>query len=397
LILRRFAKSWGALAVVGMVAFTARGASAQVTPAAGITPPDDTPSVRVGVTLWPAYTYQSNPTATDADGNVINNSSFDVLRSYVNVTGQLSHIVAFRITPDITRESGLLTLTAPNTVSSDSLVFRIKYAFAQFNLDDWMTKGSWARFGIQQTPWVDFDEGMYRYRFQGTTFAERIPLPTTMASSDAGVSFHYQFPSNYGEFHVGYYNGENYQKVETNDQKGLEMRLSVRPFATMAPVLRGLRAHLVYYNDHYQASDERKRLMGTVSFEHQYFSSEFYYMAAKDQTLATATDASSNGWSVWATPKAPRSDGSSFEALLRYDHWVPNTAGTFAPASTATLAGVTLLSDQHQNRMIIGGAYWFPHTGNVQAALLFDWDAQQFDGITTAPVKVFGIHGLLNF
>ena len=63
-------------------------------------------------------------------------------------------------------------------MSSDSLVFRIKYAYAQFNLDDWMTRGSWVRLGIQQTPWVDFEEGIYRYRFQGTVFAERIPLPT---------------------------------------------------------------------------------------------------------------------------------------------------------------------------------------------------------------------------
>ena len=46
-------------------------------------------------------------------------------------------------------------------------------------------------------------------------------------SSDAGVSFHYNFPSNYGDFHVGVYNGENYQKVEVNDQKGLEFRGSM--------------------------------------------------------------------------------------------------------------------------------------------------------------------------
>ena len=34
----------------------------------------------------------------------------------------------------------------------------IKYAFLQTNLDDWMTRGSWARFGIQQTPYMDFIE-----------------------------------------------------------------------------------------------------------------------------------------------------------------------------------------------------------------------------------------------
>ncbi len=26
---------------------------------------------------------------------------------------------------------------------------------------------------MQQTPFIDYTEGIYRYRFQGTTFAER--------------------------------------------------------------------------------------------------------------------------------------------------------------------------------------------------------------------------------
>jgi hypothetical protein len=376
----------------------ARAASAQVTPAAGYTPPDDTPAIRVGITLFPLYTYQSTPTATDADGNVINKNSFDVARAYINFTGQISHLVAFRITPDITRESGLLTLATGSSVSTDSLVFRIKYAYAQFNLDDWMTRGSWARLGIQQTPWVDYDEGIYRYRFQGTTFAERIPLPTTMTSSDAGASFHYNFPSNYGDFHVGVYNGENYQKVEVNDQKALEFRGTVRPFAAMAPVLRGIRAHLVYYNDHYQqGSDERKRVMGNVTFEHAYLNTEFDFLSAKDKTLASATDASSQGWAFWATPRLPMENGSSWEALIRYDHFIPNTATTPAPASTSPAPGITTFDDQQQNRWIIGGSYWFPHQGNVTTAIMLDYDGQSFKNITTAPVHAITLHGLVNF
>src|SRR5712692_234685 len=275
-------------AVLASLCF-ARAASAQITPAAGYTPPDDTPSIRVGMTLYPTYTYQTEPTITDADRNTVNRNSFDVARSYINITGQISHIVAFRITPDITRTSGTV---ASASVTSDSLVFRIKYAYAQFSLDDWMTKGSWVRLGIQQTPWVDFEEGIYRYRFQGTVFSERIPLPTTMTSSDAGASFHYNFPSNYGDIHVGVYNGENYQRVEVNDQKAIEFRGTVRPFAAGLPVLRGLRAHLVYYDDHYAGSDERKRVMGNVTFEHKYVNAGFDYLSAKDQTVATAVDVS---------------------------------------------------------------------------------------------------------
>jgi hypothetical protein len=382
---------------MALIAISAATASAQVTPAAAITPPDDTPSIRVGLTLFPTYVFQTTPPITDADGNVVKRNSFDVARSYINITGNISHLVAFRLTPDITRESGLLTLGSGSSVSSDSLVFRIKYAYGQFNFDDWMTRGSWARLGIQQTPWVDFEEGIYRYRFQGTVFVERIPLPTAMTSADAGVSFHYNLPSNYGDVHVGVYNGENYQRVEVNNQKALEFRGTLRPFATGLPILRGIRGHFVYYNDHYNSNDERKRVMGNVTFEHQYLNAGFDYLSAKDQTLATITDAKSNGYSFWATPRAPMADGSSWEGLLRYDHFTPSTAKTAAPTSTSPVPGITLLNDQHQNRTIAGIAYWFPHQGNVSTAILFDYDGQHFDNITTAPIRSVSVHGLINF
>src|SRR3981081_3534722 len=204
LIFRFFRVSCAALAVVGLAPGLAL---ARVTPAAGFTPPDDTPSIRVGVTLYPNFTYQSNPTITDADGNVVNRSSFDVSRAYLNVTGNISHIVNFRITPDVSRET--------NTASSlsGSLEFRIKYAFLQTNFDDWMTRGSWARFGIQQTPYLDYTENIYRYRFQGTMFVERAGY---FASADAGASFHYNFPKNYGDVLVGVFYSENYN--QTQDQ-----------------------------------------------------------------------------------------------------------------------------------------------------------------------------------
>jgi hypothetical protein len=376
--------------------YSARPATAQITPAAGYTPPDDTPSIRVGMTLFPTFTVQTNPNVTDADGNSVDRSAFDVQRAYINITGNISHIVAFRITPDITRQAGLLSLGPGNSVPNDSLVFRIKYAYAQFNLDDWMARGSWVRLGIQQTPWVDFEEGIYRYRFQGTVFAERIPLPTTMTSADAGVSFRYNLPSNYGDIHVGVYNGENYQRVEVNDKKALEFRGTLRPFARSLPVLRGLRGHFVYYNDHYAGNDDRKRLMGNVTFEHNYVNAGFDYLEAKDQTLATSLDVSSSGYSIWATPRIPLARGASWEVLARYDHWTPNRSTTIAPASVTGRLGVPF-RDQKQNRTIFGVSYWFPHEGNVTTAILVDYDGQGFDNITTAPTKGVAIHGLLNF
>ena len=348
----------------------ARVASAQITPAAGFTPPDDTPSIRVGVVIYPDYTFTTDPETVDADGNVIHANSFNVTRSYINVTGNISHLIAFRVTPDVTRE----TNTA--SVLNGSLVFRIKYAYAQFNLDDWMTRGSYARFGIQQTPWLDYAEGIYRYRFQGTMFVEREGY---FASADAGASFHYQLPSNYGDVHVGVFNGENYNRAEANDQKALQIRGTVRPFARGMPILRGLRASLFYDGDNYVRNASRNRLIAGVNFEHAYVNAGLEYLATSDQTSVTRPEVDGKGYSIWATPKSP----IGLEALLRFDHLRPNE--TFA--------------NQTRNRTILGVAYWFPHQGNVSTAMLLDYDGQTFDNFVPALPKQtrVAIHGLINF
>src|SRR5882672_3411511 len=146
---------------------------AQVTPAAGYTPPDDTPSYKIGTVIYADYTYTEEPTKV-VEGNTIHPESFNVTRAYINVTGNINHLVSFRVTPDVVSQT---TTNGPGdavTTSLDgSLVFRLKYAFGQFNLDNAWSKGSWVRFGVNQTPYVDFMEGIYRYRFQGQIFVER--------------------------------------------------------------------------------------------------------------------------------------------------------------------------------------------------------------------------------
>jgi hypothetical protein len=368
----------GALLSMAVCAFglSSSSASAQVTPAAGYTPPDDTPSIKIGVTFYTDYTYTQNPQSTDADGNTVNPSAFNVSRSYINVTGNISHIVAFRITPDVVRQSGLVTLSSPNTVTNDSLVFRIKYAFMQVNLDDWMTKGSWARFGIQQTPLLDYEEGIYRYRFQGTTFTEREGFYN---SADAGASFHYNFPSNYGEVHAGVYNGDGYTKTDPNDQKAIQIRGTVRPFATLVPILRGLRVTGFYFGDNYIKNAERTRAVFQTTFEHSYINAGFDYINANDQPSITRTDVKATGWSFWLTPKSK----TGWEALIRYDHLTPDSR----------------FDTQVRQRTILGVAYWFPHQGTVNTTLMVDYDGQTFDNFAPAlpAQKKIAVHAQVNF
>ena len=89
------------------------------------------------------------------------------------------------------------------------------------------THGSWIRIGQQQTPYVDFMEGIYRYRFQGTIFVgarglpellRRGPLRPLVASRTTTATST-----------LGYYNGDTYSKAEVNDQKAFQIRATLRP------------------------------------------------------------------------------------------------------------------------------------------------------------------------
>ena len=347
--------------------------AAQVTPAAGYVPPDDTPSVRVGATLYLDYTAQTEPKIIDADGNSVTGNAFNIGRAYINVNGNISHLIAFRVTPDIVRETGA------GSALNGSLTLRLKYAYAQFNLDDWMQRGSWARFGMQQTPWVDFIDNVYRYRFQGTTFEDREGI---LSSSDVGATFHYNFAGNYGDFHGGFYNGDNYNRAEPNDQKALMLRGTVRPLP-MHALLRGLRVTGFYDHDAYVRDAERRRAILGLTYEHPWVNAGWNYLSTADQTRIINPKLDGHGFSGWVTPKTPK--GHGWEGLLRYDHLVQEQATTAA--------------DGERNRTIAGVAYWFPRQGSVSAAILLDYET--VDNRSYAPVRPderrWAVHTLINF
>jgi hypothetical protein len=350
-----------------------RAAAAQVPPAAGNAPPDDTPSIRVGATLFLDYTVQPEPKVTDVDGNSVTGNSFNIARAYINVTGNISHIVAFRVTPDITRETGA------GSALNGSLTYRLKYAYAQFNLDDWIARGSWVRFGMQQTPWVDFIDSVYRYRFQGTTFEDRESI---LSSSDVGATFRYNFAGNYGDVHGGFYNGDNYNRAEANDQKAFMVRGTVRPLPAHA-TLRGLRVTGFYDHDAYVKEAERRRAILGLTYEHPWVNAGWNYLSTADQTRAANPKLDGDGFSAWITPKTPK--GYGWEGLLRFDRLAQEQA--------------TSSTNGERSRTIAGIAYWFPRQGAVSAAVLFDYE--QVDNRNYAPVRAderrWAVHTLINF
>ncbi len=356
---------------------------AQVTPGGTLPPPDDTPSVRVGGTLFVDYTRILEPEVTDTDGDLVTYDAFNVTRAYINVTGQLNRLVAFRITPDITRETGT------GSSLSGSLTVRLKYGYAQFNLDDWMWRGSHIRFGMIPTPYIEFEDSVYRYRFQGPTLTDREGY---LPSSDLGAAFRTQFPGGYGEVVAGVYSGEGYTRAELNDQKALQVRGTLRPLPGPGP-LRGLRVTAFYDYDHYVQDADRRRFVSLTSFEHRYVNAGWVYLDATDRTSLADARIGSSGQSFWVTPRWPHGAllpspatgqvRASLEGLLRFDRLEPNH----------DIRSV-------QERWIGGVAYWPRMTNaSLSSAILLDYDEVRYRDFAPArpTEKRITLHVLVSF
>ncbi len=326
--------------------------------------------VKVGVTIFADYIYQDAPQITDTDKNAVNLSSFEIRRAYINVTGNISDWVSYRITPDV---GARLATTAASTNLDGSALFRLKYAFGQVNFDKVATHGTWVRIGQQQTPFFDFADGIYRYRFQGTIFEEREGY---LSSSDVGISGRFVFPRDYGEVHVGYYNGDTYTKAETNDQKAFQIRGTLRPFPK-SDTFKGLRLTAFYDHDSPIRNGARGRFIAMGTFEHKYLNLGLDYLEARDQSSPAKARVKSSGWTVWATPRTL----AGFEAIVRYDHLKPNTS-----------------VDAVKSRILGGLSYWLKVKSPLAAAVLVDYEKVNYDTLLAkANEKRFEIKTLFTF
>ena len=283
-------------------------------------PPDDYPIVRLGMLSYLQY-------AAEFD-NREGLNAFDLTRAYLNVNGQLSARVRFRFTPDVRRIT--------DTTLVGSMVIRVKYGFLQLD-DVGLGSRSWIRFGLAQTPWLDFEESVNRYRVQGTMFSEREGL--IPGSADFGVGYFAPLPGNYGEFHVGIYNGEGFTQAEANKYKSVQGRLTIRP----APG-RGLANNFrisAFYSGGWYAAD-RPRRVGIVmaQYEHPQLVATLQRVGATESPLTLPPgDIHRSGWSVFIEP---RQGLLGWAGILRLE--------TFDPDDD--------VADNAQRRVIGGGAYW---------------------------------------
>lgn len=289
-------------------------------------------------------------------------SKFLVKRAYLNLSAQINAFLFARITPDVTQDA-----------TSGETKYRLKYAYATFSTQrlGFLTN-PFVSFGMVQTPWLDFEEKINRYRMQDTLFLERVGL---ISSADAGVAVgglfggempaEYQntvssaFPGRYGSFVVGIYNGGGYATSEQNTNKPIEGRLSIRPLPDLVPGLQ-VSYFGVSGKGNTTAAPDWTLNSGTLSFESRWVNVLSTLVTGRGNLTGNANNSHGvaldrNGWSGFVEAKP----SPTWSVIARYDYFKPDTTSLSSPTK----------------RTIVGVAYHVSK-GND---LLLDYDELKYD------------------
>lgn len=303
--------------VIAMTVLTASAAGQTAAPAPTpvTTKPDSpkpaAPSVSVGGVAYLHFAQQLKDTA---HGN-----NFDVARAYLTLQGKFASGVGGRVTADIYR------------VADGSLGYRLKYAFASWAPGKGQVT---ARFGMTGTPWVEWEEGLWGYRMQGTVAMDRNGY---LSSSDLGLALEYAGKDDAVSVQGGLYNGETYSKTPGDQRKDVMARASVRLLATNEPGrFGGLRITGYAHYGTPTGGGDRHRAIGMISYRSKRATLGLQHGIAIDSVAGKAgtRGAVTSGYAVLRFPRSP------IALLARVDRVDPDTR-VDGDRKTRTIAGIS--------------------------------------------------------
>ncbi len=301
-------------------------------PAAAQSQNPQAPQITVGGLVYGQYLYQLKDSLGAGNQN-----QFSIQRAYINVLGRFGGGITTRLTTDI----------APTGAGNQQI--RLKYAFL-----GWTPTGSKLtyKFGLTQTPYIDWEETLWDYRMQGTIAAERNGY---MISSDfgAGVDGHWNNEGVNAQFL--FFNGEGYSGGTGDNHKDVGLRVSGRLSKTNdASRVGGLR--LTGYAGIGKATGgaDRNRYLAIGSYKTQQLTLAAEFVSTKDGAITG---------SVLSAFGVYRFARSKVGAIGRVDLLDPDT-GT---------------PDNKQTRVITGLSY----QAQSNFRLLADVDLLSFEGGAT--------------
>ena len=149
-------------------------------------------------------------------------NSFDITRTYLNFLYTPTSGVTLRVTPNI------------NKNSDGSRYYRMKYAYVQFNHPFKRSKAfgkDVIRIGSTMEPLVDWEEGLYAYRFVNLVPWNYLSLSSTYLGAEMnGPIMHNN--KEFLDYQFGVFNDTSFHHVENSDTKSFMERLTFYPAGT---------------------------------------------------------------------------------------------------------------------------------------------------------------------
>ena len=241
-------------------------------------------------------------------------NNFNLKRGYVTLQKKFSKNFSIRVTQDVSVDK--------EGDGMGDIEIRLKYGYLRYTFDSFgfLTK-PFLEVGVVHRPWLDFEQSINTYRVHDKMFLENSGI---LSSADYGITFSSllggtmddeykttvsnKYPGKYGSIAVGIYNGGGYHSIETNQNKFIETRISLRPLPEIIPGLqlsylggfgKGNIAEEPDFNFH----------SGYVSMQHQYFVLTANYFSGTGNEAGDLIN--SNGLAL-------DSEGYSFFGELKY-------------------------------------------------------------------------------
>ena len=313
------------------------------------------PTLRFG-TLWYLSGQRSDGGGPAANELVVKRGHFDF---YLDITSTL----AVRVTPDV-------TIDAAGEAEAP-----VKFAYIEARRERLgaLVK-PFVQIGRVPTPWIGFEEGIYRYRMQDGTFMDRLGF---FASADEGIAIGALLGSGlperfleqvrptsrgrWGSFAVGLYSGSGFKATDRNDSRVFQGRTSVRPLPDSFPGLQ-LAALAVrgagntstepdWTVTATMASVEWSRAVATLQWTDNLGVQSGAWVDGSGEPLP------GSGWSAFVELR--ERPGPGWAAFARHDWYDADTPG-YGGRFTRTIAGVA--------RHLAGGS-----------AILLDYELQHFE------------------
>jgi hypothetical protein len=294
--------------------------------------PPAPPQVTVGGVVYGQFLYQLKDSLGAGHQN-----QFSIQRAYVNVLGRFAGGIQTRVTADI----------APTGVGSQQI--RLKYAFLAWT----PTNGSLTyKFGLLQTPYVEWEEALWDYRMQGPIAVDRNGY---MSSADVGAGVDGRWKSEQVNAQLAIVNGEGYSGGTGDNHKDLQARVSVRLTPTNdASRVGGLRVTGYAGIGKANGGADRNRFLASVSYKTQQITLAGEFVSTKD---AAITGSILSAFGVY------RFTGNKAAAIARVDVLDPDTD----------------VGNNQQTRVIAGLSYQVQPNWRV----LGDVDLLSFEGGAT--------------